>query len=127
MNRLEILRLYENIFELYRYTRRKPELDEIEVCLYQNNTSEAESRLRKFKTEEELLQILEEKLKGKSAYYTLKRIREGKIETLHQAMKGLSSLVTHSIIEAEHGNLEYLQLAKKLNRFLGEKLEGPNV
>ena len=63
--------------------------------------------LRNLPTKEQLLKELVEKLKGKSVWKTLKLLQEGHVEKGYVAAKGLSSLLTHIIIECEAGNTEY--------------------
>ena len=62
---------------------------------------ECEKELNKLPTEKDLMKALLEKLKGKSVYRTLKKIQENKQLTSFTELKGLSSLLTHVIIECE--------------------------
>jgi hypothetical protein len=66
-----------------------------------------EIELGKLPTREKLLRILVEKLKEKSVYKTLRKIQEGQVDNDLVTAKGLSSLLTHAIIEVEQGNVEY--------------------
>ena len=66
--------------------------------------------LNKLPTEEKLLEELIEKLKGKSVYSTLKRVQEKKDTNSFIALKGITSLLTHCLIECEHDNKEYRML-----------------
>lgn len=61
-------------------------------------------------TDEQLLSQLMEKLKGKSVCSTLERIQSGKSVGGYTAMKGLSSLLTHIVIEMEQGHKEFQKL-----------------
>lgn len=63
--------------------------------------------LDKLPTREQLLGSLVEKLKGKSVYKTIKKIREGCPEKSYTTLKGLSSLLTHILIEVEQGRDEF--------------------
>jgi len=69
-----------------------------------------ETTLSKLSTKEQLLKRLVEKLKEKSVYKTLKKIQEGQVDNDLVTAKGLSSLLTHAIIEIEQGNTEYKML-----------------
>lgn len=55
----------------------------------------------------DLLEQLRAKLKNKHLCRTLRRIEEGRTENTLLVAKGLSSLLTHVIIECEQGNPEY--------------------
>ncbi|MHA1883065.1 MAG: hypothetical protein ACTSUO_08475 [Candidatus Thorarchaeota archaeon] len=66
-----------------------------------------EKELEKLPSQEQLLKKLIEKLKGKSVYKTLKRLWSGKIDDSVTTLKGLSSLLTHTLIEVEKRNTEY--------------------
>lgn len=66
--------------------------------------------LRTLPTDDQLLAQLVEKLKGKSVATTLERIRTGKVTGELTAMKGLSSLLTHVLIECEKGATEFRKL-----------------
>ena len=63
--------------------------------------------LDKLPTKDELLETLVVKLKGKSIYKTLWRIHENKDVDSLTKVKGLSSLVTHCVIEIQAGGTEY--------------------
>lgn len=79
----------------------------------QNLFERSEKLLKKLPTNGQLLSQLIEKLKGKSVYKSLKHIKEsGAIDSTY--LKSVSSLLTHTIIECEKGNKEYLQLVPML-------------
>jgi len=61
-------------------------------------------------TDDQLLAQLVEKLKGKSVATTLERIRKREVTEGFTAMKGLSSLMTHVLIECEKGATEFRKL-----------------
>lgn len=67
------------------------------------------AELGKLPTKEQLLNRLVEKLKGKSVEKTLLRISNEGVFEGNLTAKGISSLLTHVIIESEK-NPEYLQL-----------------
>lgn len=67
-----------------------------------------EKELEKLPTEDKLLEELVQKLRGKSIYKTLEKIEEGE-KDVFVILKGLSSLLTHCVIECK-SNKEYLML-----------------
>lgn len=79
-----------------------------------------EKVLDKLPSNAKLLGQLVERLKGKSVAKTLKLIQEGKVENNLVTAKGLSSLLTHIIIEVEHGNDEYKILVPSIIEKLNE-------
>lgn len=77
------------------------------------------NKLKELPTVKVLLEELVEKLKGKSVYRSIQKIVYGdKSDTLLE-MKGISSLITHSVIECEKGNREYMLLIRELWDRLG--------
>lgn len=116
----DIVARYEEVFEIYKNTNRKQRLSEIESKIFDKQFEMAEEMLKEFLTEKELMFALETKLKGKPISRTLSKIRKGNIESRLQIMKGLSSLMTHSLIECEDGNMEYMYVAKKAHQKLSE-------
>jgi len=94
-----------------------------EACKAWENSDYAtcEAILSKLPTTDVLLKTLVEKLKGKSVYTNLERIqsKDGKLDW--QALKVVSSLITHAVIECECGNTEFKVLIpvllEKLNNF----------
>lgn len=93
----------EELFERGEFTLCKKELD-------------------KLPNSAQLLETLVSKLKDKHLYKTLRKIQEGKVPNDLLTAKGLSSLLTHVIIEVEQGNNEYKVLipvvAEKLNEII---------
>ena len=76
--------------------------------------------LDKLPSDEEVLSSLVKKLKGKSVYKTLKRLQENKMGNDVVTAKCLSSLLTHVIIECEHGNNEFALLIPGILEKLSE-------
>jgi hypothetical protein len=66
-----------------------------------NSIRTCDEVLNKLPTEKDLLKALLEKLKGKSVFKTLKKIQESKQLTSFTELKGLTSLLTHILIECE--------------------------
>jgi len=79
-----------------------------------------EKELEKLPSSDQLLDGLVKKLEGKSVYRTLKKILEGKAENNLVTAKGLSSLLTHVLIECEKGNNRYKVLIPKITEKLNE-------
>lgn len=113
---------YEEIFEIYTDLISRKKLSEIENLLFMGCYSDCEERLKEFKSEDELLFMLEEKLRGKPIYSTLKRIRKGEVQSKAQLLKGLFSLGTHAMIEVEQGNGAYVYIAKRIHERIGKIL-----
>lgn len=86
-----------------------------------------EKELDTLPTDGELLETLVKKLRGKSVAKTLKQIQEGKIGNDVLTAKGLSSLLTHILIEIEQGSNEYKVLipnvVEKLNEIIYSALQ----
>ena len=78
------------------------------------NLSASEEVLLSLPTSDQLLTELVSKLKGKSIYRTLKKIHENKEVSTLVKLKGLSSLITHTIIEMESGRSEFGMLLPML-------------
>ena len=76
--------------------------------------------LGRLPTAEKLLDALIEKLKGKSVFKTLKQIQEGKTSDAITSMTGLSSLMTHVLIEMKQGRREYGLLIPYIYERLGK-------
>jgi hypothetical protein len=68
----------------------------------------------------QLKQLLS-KLEGKSCYTNLKAIAEGRSKSKTRELIGISSLLTHALIESE-SNKEYLKLVQDLYSKLGDLL-----
>ena len=66
--------------------------------------------LDKLPSREDLFESLLEKLKGKSVYRTLEKIKKGQTQDSCSVLKAISSLLTHAAIEVEQGNREYRYL-----------------
>lgn len=72
-----------------------------------DHCASCEKELDKLPNRAELLEKLRAKLKNKHLCRTLRKIEEDKAENTLLVAKGLSSLLTHVIIECEQGNSEY--------------------
>lgn len=94
------------------------------MYLEQSSYSICEETLNRLPTLDSLLESLVAKLKGKSVYKTLKQIHEKKDLDILTKVKGVSSLVTHCVIEMQNGNMEYgillPTLAEKQKRLISE-------
>jgi hypothetical protein len=70
--------------------------------LYNNDhLKDCKKQLNKLPTESQLLEELVNKLKGKSVYTTLKKIQKNENVDDLTKLKGLSSFLTHIIIECQ--------------------------
>lgn len=76
------------------------------MFLGQGNIGSCEETLNKLPSKDQLLERLVSKLKGKSVYKTLKQIHEKDVDGLTK-LKGISSLITHCVIEMQDGKREY--------------------
>lgn len=65
--------------------------------------------------EVQLMESLLQKLQGKSVYRTLSEVTSGKGRNKCRELIGLTSLLTHCLIECEQGNSEYLVLVEFVN------------
>ena len=83
-----------------------------------------EKELDKLPSSAILLERLRDKLKDKHLCRTLRKIEEGKAGNSVLVAKGLSSLLTHIIIECEHGNTEYRILLPNVVEKLNEVIYG---
>lgn len=104
------LNLWNKIKQAEKFFTKKEYAAIVERSLHLFKTQQdelCEEELAKLPSSAELLSRFVEKLKGKSVHKTLKQIQEGKAENSLLTAKGLSSLLTHIIIECEHGNHEY--------------------
>lgn len=88
------------------FSKYKQDLLEADKALQSKNIEKCRQILDKLPNEIDLLNSLVLKLKGKKVYITLKKINEGTAD-IYLSLKGLSSLMTHTIIECEQGSTEY--------------------
>jgi hypothetical protein len=116
------LKRYEEAFEMYTDVASRVQLGLIETMLFESKFAGAENLLEQFKTEDQLLFELEEKLNGKPIYSTLKKVRRGTVESKAQLLKGLFSLGTHAMIEVEKGNTVYSYIARRIHEKIGKLL-----
>lgn len=91
-------------------------------CYQKEEWEECEKLLSSLPTEEKLCESLVSKLQNKHFVQTLKKISEGEIENPYTAAKGISSLLTHVLIECEKGNLEYSLLIDHFYQMLSDIL-----
>jgi hypothetical protein len=120
---LEALYSAEMYFNLPRY---RPILEKAEAAYKAGDFKGTTDELNRLPTEHKLMQELVEKLKGKSIHKTLERAGKA-LATNLQKLKAISSLLTHVIIECEHGNTEYRILIPKLMEQINTKVWDLNV
>ena len=114
---LQKLVLFERCFKRSKYRS----IVETAMKLFHKGQYDlCEKEVNKLPTAEQLLETLIQKLQGKSVYRTLKKIQEGKVDNKVLALKGLSSLLTHTLIEIEKGRSEYKLLIPTIIEKIGE-------
>lgn len=112
MNTIQLTSQYYKYLKNSKYAKQISEA--IDLC-FNGRIDEAQKILDSLPTTKQLLTDLVEKLKGKSVYTTLNKILEGKADNDLITLKGISSLKTHCIIEAEK-NPEYLLLLEEIDK-----------
>jgi len=115
---LQKLSEYDGYFK--NDTQYKSVMEMAHTLFTSGQYSLCEKSLKGLPTRADLLASLMEKLKGKSAYKTLRKIQEGKTqEVSYETLKGLSSLMTHAVISCEQGEMRY----KRLLPYIAEKID----
>jgi hypothetical protein len=102
--------LLSKLLEAEKYFTRKEYINIVRLAkeLFERDQFDlCERELEKLPTREQLLKNLVQKLEGKSVYKTIRKIQEGQVDNDLVTAKGLSSLLTHAIIEVEQGNVEH--------------------
>lgn len=124
------LKLLSRLTATEKYFTKKKYVSTVELAreLFERGQFDlCEKMLEKLPSDAELLRQLVKKLEGKSVAKTLKLIQEGKVGNDLVTAKGLSSLLTHVLIECEHGNMEYKVLVpniiEKLNEIIYNTLQ----
>jgi hypothetical protein len=112
LGRIQSARVY---FEGTQYQKI---IESAQTAANSGHSKRATAILSSLPTDQQLLSQLVEKLKGKSVYTTLEKIQSEKAVGDYTALKGLSSLLTHALIECEKGATEF----KKLIPVILEKL-----
>jgi len=116
-------KLLSRLNEASKYFTKKEYIEIVDTArsLFERGQFDlCEKMLEKLPNNVQLLENLVNKLKGKSVHKTLKKIQEGKNENDLLTAKGLSSLLTHVIIEVEKGNNEYKVLVPNILEKLSE-------
>lgn len=98
----------------------QPHVYRARMLFEEGNFEECSRVLDCLPTEKQLLDSLVEKLEGKSVHKTLVKIAKNECKNNFELLKGLYSLSTHVIIEAEQGHREYLLLLPQLYTRIGE-------
>jgi len=107
-----ILRELQRAEMFFSNTQYSHIVQEASRFFQRGETRRCEGQLGRLPSDKELLARLMEKLKGKSVYKTMERVGKKKSDLL--TLKGLSSLLTHTVIECEQGHLEYRRLIPML-------------
>ena len=85
-------------------------IGEASTAFWAGRITECSILLDQLPTVKSLLVELEDKLKGKRLYQSLKQLREGKVTSRASMLKITSSLLTHCAIECERGNSQFEML-----------------
>lgn len=107
---VEVLEQIEASKMYFGGTKYERIIESADQAIAQGHLKRASAILSSLPTDEQLLSQLMEKLKGKSVCSTLERIQSGKSVGGYTAVKGLSSLLTHVVIECEKGAIEFRKL-----------------
>lgn len=113
MQKEELKKTLEEAKRFFTRERFSTSLSLASLLLEQGNFTACEDILSRLPTRDVLFKELVAKLKGKSIFRTLKKIHESEVDSLTK-VKGLSSLVTHCIIEMQAGSPEYGMLLPDL-------------
>lgn len=97
-----------------------PHVYRARMLFEEGNFEECGRVLDSLPSEKQLLDSLVAKLEGKSVHRTLVKIARNECKSNFELLKGLYSLSTHVIIEAEQGHREYLLLLPQLYTRIGE-------
>jgi hypothetical protein len=98
----------------------RPHVYRARMLFEEGKDTECKIVLESLPTAKQLLDALVEKLQGKSVHKTLVKIATNECKSKFELLKGLFSLSTHVIIEAELGHREYLMLLPQLYSKIGE-------
>jgi len=107
MNKKELLDKLSIAEKYFKDTKYRDTVSYANRLYEMGSYRRCESELNRLPSREQLLAMLVEKLKRKSVYRTLKKIQEGCAENSLTTLKGLSSLLTHTVIEVEQGGKEF--------------------
>lgn len=122
-HKINAWKLLKRLQEAGKYFTKKEYADIVERAQYlfeEGQFNSCEKELEKLPNYVQLLETLVEKLRGKSVHKTLRKLQEGKVSDDLLTAKGLSSLLTHVIIEIEKGNNEYKVLVPNILEKLSE-------
>lgn len=108
---------------MYSGSPYQPFVDRMNQLFKENNIEGTKAVFSAFPTESELFGSLVEKLKDKPVYKTLKKIVKEQTNNPHEMLKGLFSLGTHILIEAEQGRPYYKILLPKIHQQISALLK----
>ena len=107
----------------FKVSKYSGTVDEAEKAFNHGYAVECERLLESLPTVDMLMVELVKKLEGKRIHETIKKIVNKDLKDSDILVaKGLSSLLTHAIIECEHGNLEFRMLVPVICERLNETL-----
>ena len=116
--------LLTNLYEADKYFSKGIHQKTVQKAWHLWNTNASlksiQETLKQLPSDKQLLSKLIEKLKGKSVYTTLKRVKtnSGNIKEA----KALSSLLTHALISVEQGEIEFKKLLPVLLSKINDKV-----
>lgn len=123
MERAEVWERYSDLFELHRSSPAFIGAFEVaEERLLAGDIDSAWEVLDEIPSLDKLFEELYVHLKGKSVHKTLMRLKAGKIKNRYEGLKGLSSLLTHIMVECEKGNLRFHGAALRVAEVIQDKL-----
>ncbi len=122
MDNMELFSKLQRAEKYFVREEYKSIVDEARKLFENGEFKSCKKQLNRLPSDLDVLNALVEKLKGKSVYKTLKKIQEGKVENDVVTAKGISSLLTHIIIECEHGNKEFALLIPGILEKLSETI-----
>jgi len=103
----------------YTGTKYEPLVEEATAAYVRGDYAAIDNVLVQFPDDIHLLEVLVEKLRGKSVYTNLQLLLEGKETSTEQAVISTASLITHVAIDLKEGRKEYRRLLPSLYAKLG--------
>lgn len=102
----------------YTGTKYEPLVDEAVQAYVNEDYTKIDEVISKLPDDIQLLEILVNKLQGKSVHTNISKLLEGKDQSTEQAAISTSSLITHCVIECKE-NKEFKRLLPDLYKKLG--------
>jgi len=102
----------------YAGTQYEPLVEEAAAAYVREDYKKIDEVISKLPNDIQLLEILVNKLRGKSVHTNITKLLEGKDQSTEQAAISTSSLITHCVIECKE-NKEFKRLLPDLYTKLG--------